>query len=89
MLDACMASGVPNIEPPRGHIPMLKKYYTLYPAMRSCIVNTFGFGYSLNSELLQKVATEGQGSYGFIPDVGCGQLRHDLGPSRRLFGSKR
>ena len=49
---------------------MLKKYYKLYPAMRSCIVNTFGFGYSLNSELLQQVATEGQGSYGFIPDVG-------------------
>ena len=37
-----LTDGVPNIEPPRGHLPMLKKYFNLYPQMRSCICNTFG-----------------------------------------------
>jgi hypothetical protein len=39
--------GLPNVEPPRGHIPMLKKY--LDENKLNCSINTFGFGYSLNS----------------------------------------
>jgi len=39
--------GQPNVEPPRGHIPMLKKY--LDENKLNCSINTFGFGYNLNS----------------------------------------
>merc|ERR1712176_652641 len=35
-----------------------------------CTVNTFGFGYNIDSELLCDVARFGQGSYAFIPDCG-------------------
>ncbi len=31
-------------------------------------INTFGFGYCLDSELLDSLAKEGQGGYSFIPD---------------------
>jgi len=33
-----------------------------------CEVSTFGFGYSINSQLLVAVAKEGNGMYSFIPD---------------------
>ncbi|KAI3658316.1 hypothetical protein MP638_004149 [Amoeboaphelidium occidentale] len=33
-------------------------------------INTFGFGYDLNSGLLRKIAQEGDGFFGFIPDGG-------------------
>jgi len=31
-------------------------------------INTFGFGYSLDSELLLNIAKEANGTFGFIPD---------------------
>lgn len=31
-------------------------------------INTFGFGYSLNSVLLKDLAHEGNGTFAFIPD---------------------
>jgi hypothetical protein len=35
----------------------------------TCSVNTFGFGYKLNSELLEDISILGNsGSYAFIPD---------------------
>jgi len=62
-----LTDGQPNVEPPRGHLPMLKKYrdqHGGYPG----IINTFGFGYNLDSKLLNELATEGNGTYAFIPD---------------------
>jgi hypothetical protein len=34
----------------------------------SANINTFGFGYSLDSELLNQISQEGNGSFSFIPD---------------------
>lgn len=46
---------------------MLKKYKEDNPEV-NCSLSTFGFGYSLDSELLNDLAIEGKGSYAFIPD---------------------
>eukprot|EP00049_Salpingoeca_infusionum_P014640 m.276856 g.276856 ORF g.276856 m.276856 type:complete len:766 (+) comp15715_c0_seq1:118-2415(+) len=35
-----------------------------------CPIDTFGFGYVLNSKLLRKISTETHGRYSFIPDSG-------------------
>lgn len=59
--------GEPNIIPPRGHLPMLKMYKDRIGSLPGS-VNTFGFGYCLDSELLHSLAREGQGGYSFIPD---------------------
>lgn len=64
-----LTDGMPNVEPPRGHIPMLKQYLEANPQTRFNI-STFGFGYSLDSKLLSEIANVGGGSYGFIPDAG-------------------
>lgn len=73
----CMSSvilltdGQPNVEPPRGHLPMLNKYKDSYPDfMGSCILNSFAFGYNANSVLLNELSVCGNGSYSFIPDPG-------------------
>lgn len=58
--------GQPNIVPPRGHLPMLKKYKEENDV--NCCISTFGFGYNLDSELLDELAIEGRGSFAFIPD---------------------
>ena len=62
--------GCPNIVPPRGHLPMLRRYKDSQPTNFSCTINTYGFGYNLDSTLLDDIAREGQGSYSFIPDSG-------------------
>ncbi|KAG8753136.1 negative regulator of the PHO system [Serendipita sp. 396] len=64
-----LTDGMPNVEPPRGHGPMLKQYLESNPHTRFN-VSTFGFGYSLDSKLLSEIANIGGGSYGFIPDAG-------------------
>lgn len=64
-----LTDGQPNVIPPRGHLPMLKKYKDDYPDL-SLTINTFGFGYNLDSALLQDLAVEGNGMYAFIPDSG-------------------
>ncbi|EAR87575.1 von willebrand factor type A domain protein, putative (macronuclear) [Tetrahymena thermophila SB210] len=58
--------GQPNVIPPRGHLPMLKKYKEENDV--NCSISTFGFGYNLDSELLDQLAIEGRGSFAFIPD---------------------
>ncbi|KZV93034.1 hypothetical protein EXIGLDRAFT_768470 [Exidia glandulosa HHB12029] len=64
-----LTDGVPNVTPPRGHIPMLQRYLAANPLL-SLSINTFGFGYSLNSQLLYNIAEVGGGHYGFVPDLG-------------------
>lgn len=64
-----MTDGIPtkSSEPPKGYIKMLQLYKEQNPEF-DCIIDTAGFGYSLDSKLLEKVANEGKGQYGFIPD---------------------
>ena len=61
-----LTDGQPNIVPPRGHVEMLKKYRN--DNGMPCIVNTYGFGYSVDSQLLDDLARETRGNYSFIPD---------------------
>ncbi|CAF1053365.1 unnamed protein product [Didymodactylos carnosus] len=63
-----LTDGCPNEEPPSGHIPTLKEYKE--KTGFSCTINTFGFGYTLNSQLLEEIAVIGNGTYSFIPDGG-------------------
>lgn len=63
-----LTDGVPNVIPPKGHEHMISK--ELNNMHSKCIINTFGFGYSLNSQLLKNIATLGNGMYSFIPDAG-------------------
>eukprot|EP01125_Pyxidicula_operculata_P002073 TRINITY_DN12025_c0_g1_i1.p1 TRINITY_DN12025_c0_g1~~TRINITY_DN12025_c0_g1_i1.p1 ORF type:complete len:813 (-),score=221.78 TRINITY_DN12025_c0_g1_i1:118-2556(-) len=62
-----LTDGEPNIVPPRGHIPMLKRYKTNNDGLPG-IINTFGFGYTIDCPLLVELAGEGNGSYAYIPD---------------------
>mmetsp|Transcript_115465 Transcript_115465/g.327175 ORF Transcript_115465/g.327175 Transcript_115465/m.327175 type:complete len:679 (-) Transcript_115465:42-2078(-) len=62
--------GIPNINPPRGIVPMLKKLKDTEGGRLPCVVSTFGFGYELDSEMLSQFARIGFGSYNFIPDAG-------------------
>lgn len=59
-----LTDGVPNIEPPRGHLAALEEYGKL-----PCTVHTFGFGTDLDSKLLNEIACAGHGMYVFIPDA--------------------
>ncbi|KAG9046475.1 hypothetical protein FS837_004318 [Tulasnella sp. UAMH 9824] len=66
-----LTDGQPNVEPPRGHIPMLKLYLESQPKDKTKFtINTFGFGYSLDSKLLNDIAKIGNGHFGFIADSG-------------------
>lgn len=47
---------------------MLKQY--LDNNKVDCSISTYGFGYYLNSKLLDEIAHEGKGAYNFIPDSG-------------------
>jgi len=62
-----LTDGLPNVHPPRGELPTLVRYLEAHPDLR-CRISTFGFGYSLDSQLLNNIAIEGGGHYGFIPD---------------------
>lgn len=64
-----LTDGQPNIAPPRGHLPMLQRFLADNSSLKFTI-NTFGFGYSMNSKLLFDIAVLGSGSYSFIPDCG-------------------
>jgi Mg-chelatase subunit ChlD len=63
-----LTDGQPNEEPPRGYIPEIQKYKEDLGGELPGIINTFGFGYSLDSKLLNDIAVIGKGAYAFIPD---------------------
>lgn len=65
-----LTDGIPNIVPNRGHLAMLQKYRKGLTNGRLPTIHTFGFGYSLDSDLLNALATEGGGMYSFVPDAG-------------------
>jgi len=58
--------GEPNVNPPLGIIPSLQD--TLSGTNMQYSISTFGFGYSLDSELLEAIANIGHGIYGYCPD---------------------
>lgn len=59
-----MTDGFPNIDPPRGILPTL----ATLPMANPWTLHTFGFGYNLDSALLENIAKWGHGLFGFIPD---------------------
>ena len=63
-----LTDGVPNVEPSRGHEYMLSKYFQDNPSF-NCMINSYGFGYHLKSDLLQDISTiSGGDGFAFIPD---------------------
>lgn len=62
-----LTDGQPNIRPPRGEVHMLT---SALDGRDDIILNTYGFGYNLDSELLFQLARTTQGSYSYIPDIG-------------------
>eukprot|EP00746_Dinoflagellata_sp_MGD_P138916 gnl/MRDRNA2_/MRDRNA2_72470_c0_seq1.p1 gnl/MRDRNA2_/MRDRNA2_72470_c0~~gnl/MRDRNA2_/MRDRNA2_72470_c0_seq1.p1 ORF type:complete len:1023 (-),score=174.32 gnl/MRDRNA2_/MRDRNA2_72470_c0_seq1:198-3188(-) len=63
-----LTDGQPNISPPKGHLAELRKYKDGHVDFKFQM-NTFGFGYSLDSALLLDLAVESHGTYAFIPDA--------------------
>ena len=63
-----LTDGLPNINPPRGTEVMLQEL--LASQHSPTTVNMFGFGYQLDSKLLDRLAVIGGGTYAFIPDAG-------------------
>lgn len=63
-----LTDGIPNVMPPRGHIPTLQRYLEEIPNGNSITIDTFGFGYQLDSQLLDEIAIVGNGKFVFIPD---------------------
>jgi len=50
-------------------VPNLEQFRAKYESL-PCTITTFGFGYGIDSRLLQQIAELGDGSYCFIPDAG-------------------
>ena len=65
-----LTDGLPTNHPPRGHLPTLRTYYEKMGKTLNFSVHTFGFGYSLMSDLLNDIAQVSNGLYVFIPDAG-------------------
>lgn len=62
-----LTDGIPNVIPPRGHESMLERYFSKNDFR--CMVNCYGFGYNLDSELLNNISNiSGGDGYSFIPD---------------------
>lgn len=67
-----LTDGVPNCRPNNmtDEVSGLREYLQRHPTIAQRVtINTFGFGYDLNSELLNSLSTCGSGLYSFIPDA--------------------
>ncbi len=73
-----LTDGQPNVEPPRGHLPSLNKYRTDCGGVLPAVVHTFGFGYSLDSQLLYDFAIASNGMC-----VVCCKRKHNQREERR------
>jgi len=62
-----LTDGQPTTNPPSGYVFEMNKYLDSHPGF-TFQLNSFGFGYNLNSELLLDLAVAGAGTYAFIPD---------------------
>ena len=63
-----LTDGIPNVDPPRGHVYMMEKYFRDHDF--KCMVSCYGFGYNLQSDLLLKLSNASGGDgYSFIPDA--------------------
>mgnify|MGYP001207650794 CR=1 FL=1 len=59
--------GLPSSEPSRGYESALQKYFK--DNNFKCMINCYGFGYSLKSEILNNISyISGGDGYAFIPD---------------------
>ena len=63
-----LTDGIPNVHPPLGYERSLKRLLKNLPLFGT--ISTFGFGYSLQSDLLMQIAKDGGGYFSFIPDAG-------------------
>ena len=54
--------------PPEGELAALRTYLESYPSFH-CQIATFGFGYKLDSELLEEISKEGGSVFSFISDA--------------------
>lgn len=62
-----LTDGEPTVRPPKGELRMFNEWRDAHSNWHGQ-VHTFGFGYSLDSELLTDIARAGNGRYSFIPD---------------------
>jgi len=58
--------GLPNVTPPKGELGMLDQYVDTYGLPAA--IHTYGFGYQLNTKLLNSLAQRASGTFAFIPD---------------------
>lgn len=58
--------GLPNVTPPKGELGMLDKYVDTYGLPSA--IHTYGFGYQLDTKLLNALAQRASGTFAFIPD---------------------
>jgi len=65
-----LTDGVPNVDPSEGYMKAMQRFRDQHGGYYPGSIHTFGFGYSLKSALLNDIATEGNGTYNFIPDSG-------------------
>lgn len=70
-----LTDGQPNhMCPQKGYVntlrPMLEKTAKVTEGACNPTIHTFGFGYSIRSDLMSSIAEVGDGSYAFIPDAG-------------------
>ena len=62
-----LTDGFPNRSPPRGEVDSLKRLFTTLG--HRVPVFTFGLGSNIDSQLLDNIAKESGGTFGYVPDA--------------------